>query len=184
MPIIRSWALTRGFALHPETRNRYEIRYTRTQHRPPIAAGQRPRPSFRHPQGSMPRFLHQSCRNTWWMSVDGGRFVGIARSRRHQQPAPGTMSGSARTSFLTRRPRPRPVGTPTASMHRAMPRRGRPRNQNATSRRARSRGYRPLKSAGPLDRLWFVSAYGDIKTSHTALTRIPKVRRGVDSMRA
>ena len=32
--IIRSWALTRGFALHPGTRNRYEIRYTRTQHRP------------------------------------------------------------------------------------------------------------------------------------------------------
>ena len=35
MPIIRSWALTRGFTLHPETRKRYEIRYTRTQHRPP-----------------------------------------------------------------------------------------------------------------------------------------------------
>ena len=35
MPIIRSWALTGGFALHPGTRNRYEIRYTRTQHRPP-----------------------------------------------------------------------------------------------------------------------------------------------------
>ena len=35
VPIIRSWALTRGFALHPGTRNRYEIRYTRTQHRPP-----------------------------------------------------------------------------------------------------------------------------------------------------
>ena len=35
MPIIRSWALTRGFALHPGTRNRYEIRDTRTQHRPP-----------------------------------------------------------------------------------------------------------------------------------------------------
>ena len=34
MPIIRSWALTRGFALHPRTRNRYEIRDTRTQHRP------------------------------------------------------------------------------------------------------------------------------------------------------
>ena len=34
MPIIRSWALTRGFALHPGTRNRYEIRDTRTQHRP------------------------------------------------------------------------------------------------------------------------------------------------------
>ena len=34
VPIIRSWALTRGFALHPGTRNRYEIRYTRTQHRP------------------------------------------------------------------------------------------------------------------------------------------------------
>ena len=34
MPIIRSWALTRGFALQPGTRNRYEIRYTRTQHRP------------------------------------------------------------------------------------------------------------------------------------------------------
>ena len=109
---------------------------------------------------------------------------GIARSRRHQQPAPGTMSGSARTSFLTRRPRPRPVGTPTASMHRAMPRRGRPRGQDATSRRARSRGYRPLKSAGPLDRLWLVSAYGDIKTPHTALTRIPKARRDVDSIRA
>ena len=35
VPIIRSWALTTGFALHPGTRNRYEIRYTRTQHRPP-----------------------------------------------------------------------------------------------------------------------------------------------------
>ena len=35
VPIIRSWALTRGFALHPGTRNRYEIRCTRTQHRPP-----------------------------------------------------------------------------------------------------------------------------------------------------
>ena len=53
VPIIRSWALTRGFALHPGTRNRYEIRYTRTQHRPPIAAGQRPRPSFRHPHAQL-----------------------------------------------------------------------------------------------------------------------------------
>ena len=35
VPIIRPWALTRGFALHPGTRNRYEIRDTRTQHRPP-----------------------------------------------------------------------------------------------------------------------------------------------------
>ena len=34
VPIIRSWALTRGFALHPGTRNRYKIRYTRTQDRP------------------------------------------------------------------------------------------------------------------------------------------------------
>ena len=34
VPIIRSWALTRGFALHPGTRNRYEIRDTRPQHRP------------------------------------------------------------------------------------------------------------------------------------------------------
>ena len=34
VPIIRSWALTRGFALHPGTSNRYEIRYTRTQQRP------------------------------------------------------------------------------------------------------------------------------------------------------
>ena len=33
VPIIRSWALTRGFALHPGTRNRYMMRYTRTQHR-------------------------------------------------------------------------------------------------------------------------------------------------------
>ena len=33
LPIIRSWALTRGFALQPGTRNRYEIRCTRTQHR-------------------------------------------------------------------------------------------------------------------------------------------------------
>ena len=31
----RSWPLTRGFALHPGTRNRDKIRYTRTQHRPP-----------------------------------------------------------------------------------------------------------------------------------------------------
>ena len=35
VPIIRSWALTRGYALHPGTRNRYEIRCTRTQDRPP-----------------------------------------------------------------------------------------------------------------------------------------------------
>ena len=35
VPIVRSWALTRGFALHPGTKNRYEIRYTSTQHRPP-----------------------------------------------------------------------------------------------------------------------------------------------------
>ena len=35
VPIIRSWALTRGFALHPGTTNRYEIRYAKTQHRPP-----------------------------------------------------------------------------------------------------------------------------------------------------
>ena len=35
MPETRPWALTRGFALHPGTRNRYKIRYTRTQHRPP-----------------------------------------------------------------------------------------------------------------------------------------------------
>ena len=34
VPRIRSWAMTRGYALHPGTRNRYEIRYTRTQHRP------------------------------------------------------------------------------------------------------------------------------------------------------
>ena len=34
VPTIRSWALTRGFALRPGTRNRCEIRYTRTQHRP------------------------------------------------------------------------------------------------------------------------------------------------------
>ena len=34
MPIIRSWALTRGFALHPGATNRYKIRDTRTQHRP------------------------------------------------------------------------------------------------------------------------------------------------------
>ena len=34
VPIIRSWVLTRGFALHPGTRNRYMMRYTRTQHRP------------------------------------------------------------------------------------------------------------------------------------------------------
>ena len=33
VPIIRSWALTRGFALHPGTRNRYMMRCTRTQHR-------------------------------------------------------------------------------------------------------------------------------------------------------
>ena len=34
LPSIRSWALTRGFTQHPGTRNRYKIRYTRTQHRP------------------------------------------------------------------------------------------------------------------------------------------------------
>ena len=33
--MIRSWVLTRGFALLPGTRNRYEIWYTRTQHRLP-----------------------------------------------------------------------------------------------------------------------------------------------------
>ena len=35
VPIIRSWALTWGFALLSGTRNRHEIWYTRTQHRPP-----------------------------------------------------------------------------------------------------------------------------------------------------
>ena len=35
VPIIRSWALTWGFALLSGTRNRYEIWYMRTQHRPP-----------------------------------------------------------------------------------------------------------------------------------------------------
>ena len=34
VPIIRSWALTGGYALRPGTRNRYEIRCTKTQHRP------------------------------------------------------------------------------------------------------------------------------------------------------
>ena len=34
MPIIRSWALTTGYALHPGTRNRYKTRYTTNQHRP------------------------------------------------------------------------------------------------------------------------------------------------------
>ena len=34
VPIIRSWALTRGFALRPGTSNRYMMRHTRTQHRP------------------------------------------------------------------------------------------------------------------------------------------------------
>ena len=34
VPIIRSWALTRGYALRPGTRNRYMMRSTRTQHRP------------------------------------------------------------------------------------------------------------------------------------------------------
>ena len=33
VPTIRSWVLTRGFALHPGTRNRYMMRCTRTQHR-------------------------------------------------------------------------------------------------------------------------------------------------------
>ena len=33
-PLLGRGALTRGFALHPGTRNRYEIRDTRTQHRP------------------------------------------------------------------------------------------------------------------------------------------------------
>ena len=60
VPIIRSCALTRGFALHPGTRNRYEIRYTRTQHRPasrqvndhgPVSGthtGSQPHPHRRH----------------------------------------------------------------------------------------------------------------------------------------
>ena len=33
VPTIRSWTLTRRFALHPGTRNRYKIRYTRNQDR-------------------------------------------------------------------------------------------------------------------------------------------------------
>ena len=33
VPIIRSWALTRGFALHPGTNKRYMMRYTRNQDR-------------------------------------------------------------------------------------------------------------------------------------------------------
>ena len=73
VPIIRSWALTRGFALHPGTRNRYEIRYTRTQHRPPIAAGQRPRPSFRHPQGDEPRSRNAFPRISERVSRDSER---------------------------------------------------------------------------------------------------------------
>ena len=35
VPETRPWSLTKGFALHPGTRNRYEIRDTKTQHRPP-----------------------------------------------------------------------------------------------------------------------------------------------------
>ena len=54
VPIIRSWALTRGFALHPGTRNRYKIRYTRTQHRPPSRQANDHGQSFRHPQGPLP----------------------------------------------------------------------------------------------------------------------------------
>ena len=56
VPIMRSWALTRGFALHPGTRNRYQESVHDAVHEDSasarIAAGQRPRPSFRHPQGS------------------------------------------------------------------------------------------------------------------------------------
>ena len=72
VPKTRPWALTRGFALHPGTRNRYEIRRTRTQDRPPdsasarIAARQRPRPSFRHPQDA--RITNREVNG---LSVDG-----------------------------------------------------------------------------------------------------------------
>ena len=54
VPIIRSWALTRGFALHPGTRNRYEIRDTRTQHRPASRqVNDRGRASGTHKPGSI-----------------------------------------------------------------------------------------------------------------------------------
>ena len=52
VPIIRSWALTRGFALHPGTRESVHDAVHEDSASARIATGQRPRPSFRHPQGS------------------------------------------------------------------------------------------------------------------------------------
>ena len=49
MPIIRSWALTRGFALHPGTKESVQDSVHEDSASARTAAGQRPRPSFRHP---------------------------------------------------------------------------------------------------------------------------------------
>ena len=78
VPIIRSWALTRGFALHPGTRHRYEIRYTRTQHRPASRQVNDHGPSFRHPQGPVP---DDAAPVPTQQRVGGDQPPGSARSR-------------------------------------------------------------------------------------------------------
>ena len=80
MPIIRSWALTRGFALHPGTKNRYEIRYTRTQHRPPS------RQVNDHGRVSG---THRSSRDT-----DSATAPRVAYARAAADPATGFRSAS------------------------------------------------------------------------------------------
>ena len=111
VPIIRSWALTWGFALHPGTRNRYEIRYTRTQHRPPSRAGQRPRQGFGHPtcvlKGSdddVEDRRHDPC-----CVSDGGRSCGVAvqaeipNHRRLRRSRAGVVSVAGDVSLLAGR---------------------------------------------------------------------------------
>ena len=94
VPTIRSWALTRGFALHPGTRDRYEIRYTSegdpvvspgAQHR--VVAGQAThlhllmRPSR--------RVVRASRRGSWWSSARAGRLFCRCRTvSRWRSPEP------------------------------------------------------------------------------------------------
>ena len=93
VPIIRSWALTRGFALHPGTRNRYKIRYTTNQHRPPsrqvndhgrVSGTHTPR-ALRDPQDAA---MHQPTT----LHLPGAALQQLPRRlHRHQGTVPGRM---------------------------------------------------------------------------------------------
>ena len=86
VPTIRSWALTRGFALHPGTRNRHEIRYTRTQHRPPSRqANDHGRVSDTHRwprQRGSPRHNRRACHRPSVRSCGDGLPVARPRPKR------------------------------------------------------------------------------------------------------